>query len=167
MPLAELPADPEPTDEEIRGFIELRGDSHGEMYAGFARMDWRQARETDDPNAFLVPFQGWVRAFPDGAPDYQTYCQSPRWLAIREKVLTAAHWKCACCRHRATVVHHRDYRPRVLLGDDLTPLVALCESCHHKVHPSLDHKYDESWQEAEATLAAMVAEEDLRLAREA
>jgi len=98
--------------------VELLADSH-----------WRAEVKAQDPNAFIVPFVTSVPNF-----DYNAYLSSPTWEAIRQTKLKAAGYQCETgCGRRAREVHHRDYRPRVLSGEDLTPLVALCTECHQVV----------------------------------
>lgn len=119
-----------------------------EIRRPFARIRWRIQRRREDPNAFLVPFATEV-------DDYGAYLHSPLWKRIRAEVLNAADRKCCCCRGRATQVHHRDYRPRVLSGEDRTPLVAICKSCHDLVHMKGTND-NPSWQEQEAVLAHLI-----------
>jgi len=104
-----------------------------------------------------VCFSANVREFPGGGHEYEIYRQSSLWRRIRKKIFKlAAEW-CACCPGKATEVHHRDYRPRVLAGDDLSPLVALCHACHQRVHNDEQGKRRDDWHASERVLAAMVA----------
>lgn len=48
------------------------------------------------------------------------------WQSIRERVLERDRGECQCCGRKAEQVHHRDYRPRVLSGEDIDPLVSVC-----------------------------------------
>jgi hypothetical protein len=56
------------------------------------------------------------------------------WARAMEK----AAWQCEICRDAATRVHHRDGRGGGLCkasrNDDLGNLIALCESCHRRIH---------------------------------
>ena len=106
------------------------------------------------PDEFLVAFvrdKYWYE---------KEYLTGALWKSIREGVLKNASYKCACCPANATEVHHRDYRPRVLSGDDISPLVALCRRCHRWID-EVKGKY--SWNEFERLLAELVAAEDTRV----
>jgi hypothetical protein len=165
MPLPAIPPDPQPTAAELLPLRPKWGKrdtvftsdiardfskSDELVLLGFANIEWRSRKKKDDPNAFLVPFITWIRNF-----DYREYLASRLWRDIRKQVLETAHHECAGCADRATEVHHRDYRPRVLSGEDLSPLVALCRACHEMIGGK--HK---SWQETERTLAGIVTKKD-------
>ena len=151
-PLAELPPDPRPSPEELAHF---RRPKDLPVFAdGFARMFWRQAKLEADCNAFLVHFSTMVKDF-CGYADYESYRQSALWKKIRKQVLASAEHTCIGCGERATEVHHRDYRPRVLSGEDLLPLVALCRHCHHTVHYDAQGKTRNDWHKEEAALALL------------
>jgi|SRR5579859_25572 len=148
-----IPPDPEPTDAEIEEILDrnkARWTGEDRYLKIFARLSWKVDLKRRDENAFLVPFATEV-------PGYETYLQSDLWADIRARVIRAAGGNCPCCPRRASEVHHRDYRPRVLSGEDLTPLVAICKPCHKKVHYD-GRKKRESWNETEAVLAEMVAQ---------
>jgi len=122
--------------------VELLADSH-----------WRAEVKAQDPNAFIVPFVTSVPNF-----DYNAYLSSPTWEAIRQTKLEAAGYQCETgCGRRAREVHHRDYRPRVLSGEDLTPLVALCTECHQVVEQDDRGRKRDAWQDKERILAELVA----------
>jgi hypothetical protein len=82
-------------------------------------------------------------------------------LELLAGVLAAANYECACCTSRVTEVHHRDYRPNVLSGNNIIPLVAVCRPCHTKIERT---KAKESWNEAEIVLASMVAAKETQIA---
>lgn len=106
------------------------------------------------PDKFLVAFvrnKDWYE---------NEYLTGTLWKSIRERVLKDASHKCACCPAKATEVHHRDYRPRVLSGDDISPLVALCRKCHRRID---EVKGKNSWNESERLLAELVAAEEARV----
>lgn len=65
---------------------------------------------------------------------YEKYINSEEWHMKRRLVLQRAGNKCEGCGLRQAVhVHHREYRN---LGDEfLFELVALCQSCHQRIHP--------------------------------
>lgn len=71
---------------------------------------------------------------------YGTYLGSPEWETKRQKVFKRANQTCEGCGERpATEVHHLSYDN---VGDELLfQLVALCDTCHTKVHP--EHVADE------------------------
>jgi hypothetical protein len=149
MKLTPIPPDPQPTQFEIEEI--MRAESlHGETGRDFARFKWRRRRQADDPNAFHIAFSSEIRD-----RNYDAYTYSPLWNRIKRKIFKAANNKCFRCLERAKVVHHRDYRPRVLNGDDLTPLVALCKRCHDDVHyPDVTNKWKtRSWAESEEILS--------------
>jgi hypothetical protein len=171
MPLPDLPRNPHPTGAELAihqsdlplaASSALQG-SH-DPRRGLAILRWRVALANKHPDALLVPIATAIRQFPEEIATYDEYVASPLWVSIREKVLAAAGTKCTCCPRPATEVHHRDYRPRVLRGDDLAPLVALCRDCHHMVDKLPNGRSREVWTETEAILAEMVRREDARLA---
>jgi hypothetical protein len=168
MSLNNIPADPEPTDSELAKTVQqqaskiLRGDPPD--IERFARFVWAGMRREQEPDAVHVAFSIFVQVFPDGAPDYQAYLATSLWNRIRMRVLRAASGKCACCPKPATQVHHRDYRPRVLRGEDDSPLVALCSQCHEMVDKTLKGKSRLSWNKKEAILATMFRRGDRRLA---
>jgi hypothetical protein len=160
MKLPELHPDRMPSDDELEehrhselGRVSLRpGDSWREM----ASFPWKIETTKIDPDSFLVPFAHEIRVFPNIITSYRSYQNSKLWKSIRQKVLERSSGRCECCGTRAEEVHHRDYRQRVLRGDDLLPLVSVCSRCHERIH--YDHKsgkkYD-SWNDAEAALANM------------
>ncbi|QRM34782.1 HNH endonuclease [Microvirga sp. VF16] len=153
--LSAIPPDPALTDDQLKPYL-TSSSGVPELDRFNAERKWRDALTARDENAFLVPFVNWIRP----AINYLAYLKTPLWEDIKEKVLTRAGGKCACCRQRATEVHHRDYRPRVLAGEDLSPLVPVCRSCHDLI----EEERDKSWQRGEARLADLVNSENQRLA---
>jgi hypothetical protein len=111
----------------------------------YAEFRWRCWRKEVDPNAFQV-------AFPPADLDYRKYLKSHRWKSIKKKVLARDRQSCRGCGRKATCVHHRDYRPRVLSGEDISLLVSLCHECHHYVHSTRS-----CWNDAEARLLTRIA----------
>lgn len=65
--------------------------------------------------------------------DYRAYLKSPHWLALREKKLREASYRCQVCNSdKLLQVHHRTYER---IGQELlTDLTVLCEKCHSKHH---------------------------------
>jgi hypothetical protein len=159
MPLPTLPPDPKPTEAEIEDAMARIGrplSYVGRHPAGqrniereLAVMMWKSERQLADPDAFIVKFA--TGPFPNGLKNYQEYRRSAEWGRIRGEVLAAARYHCAACEGRATQVHHRDYRPRVLRGEDTRPLVPICVQCHDAIHAS------PWWEEQEALLIALVS----------
>jgi 5-methylcytosine-specific restriction endonuclease McrA len=147
MHLPPIPTDPEPTDAEIDA-VEKALDKRGrpDVIRRLARLGWRYERRLAAPDDFLVPFADWVVGYKD-------YLASPQWQSIRQYVLREADHRCVGCGGSATQVHHRDYRPRVLRGEDLIALVAMCKTCHERIHEGKDTP----WEEQEQRLYAMVA----------
>jgi hypothetical protein len=164
MPLSLLPPDPEPTPAELERFEaeELKragpnpNKTDRDLASGLAFMRWRNALLDRDRNTFLVPSALEVDGYP-------AYLNSPLWRKIQRETLKAADHKCAGCSAKATQVHHRDYRPRVLSGEDRAPLVPLCAACHTNVDKEPSGKARDDWPEKERILAEMVAKEDERL----
>ncbi|PVE25789.1 hypothetical protein DC522_03175 [Microvirga sp. KLBC 81] len=120
-----------------------------------AQVKWRDALVERDKNTFLVPFVSSIRP----SFDYDAYRRTPVWKDASGKVLKKAGYKCACCPSRATEVHHRDYRPRVLAGEDLSPLVPICRRCHDLI----ESERAKSWQRGEMKLTELVQAENQRL----
>jgi 5-methylcytosine-specific restriction endonuclease McrA len=150
LSLKPLPADPQPTEEDLAA-VKNRLQEVGRYSKRTTRhvlaFEWRQQVKSADPNAFHVPFR-------PKEVDYDAYLASALWKQIRQSVLNNANRLCAGCGAKATRVHHRDYRPRVLSGADITPLVALCVDCHDFVHK--DKR--KTWQEEDCDLIALVAD---------
>jgi hypothetical protein len=113
----------------------------------FAKWAWRAEILKHNPDAFLV-------AFVRDPIAYEAYLKSRKWKRIREQTLRAWGFECACCDRKATQVHHRDYRPRVLAGGDSNALVPLCAECHDKIE---DARKSKSWQAGEQRLFQMIA----------
>ncbi|HLW90188.1 MAG TPA: hypothetical protein VKS78_02655 [Roseiarcus sp.] len=144
-----LPLDPEPTQSDIQQHVKSIKCNDGDAARLIAEILWRCSKRKENPNLFAVPFASDV-------PDYPAYLTTPLWRGIRTVVLRAASNECVGCNKPAAQVHHRDYRPRVLAGEDLTPLVAICAECHEKVEMAKR----ESWQAGERLLQKLAAEKD-------
>ncbi len=68
-----------------------------------------------------------------GFATYDDYLNSELWAGIRGVVL-GTHPLCAICGiTRATQVHHQSYKKTVMLGENLKPLVPVCDTCHRKI----------------------------------
>jgi len=66
---------------------------------------------------------------------YEEYLAGPEWRQKREKVLARAGGLCeGCGTNPATQVHHRSYEH--VGAEFLFELVAICESCHDRLHKS-------------------------------
>lgn len=127
--------------------------TYGASRRFFAEIEWKQSILAQNPNAFIVHF------FPGDRADRKKHDSSPTWKKIRREVFKAVGRACQACGGKATQVHHRDYRPRVLSGEDLLPLVALCRPCHiNKVHGGKEDSASfHSWNESERILANLIA----------
>lgn len=70
--------------------------------------------------------------------DYGEHLESPRWEAIRRKVLDRARGVCEGCGERKERfhVHHKTYQRTGY--EMLFDLVALCIDCHRIMHPDKD-----------------------------
>lgn len=135
--LPHLSADPRPTKAELEALLRPHGDLYyidDQIARWIGTILWRRRREAADLDAFLVASATEVKAFPDGHSSYDAYLGSRLWGRIRRRVLSRADHRCECCGSEAKEVHIRDFRPRVLRGDDLLPLVAVCLTCHGYIH---------------------------------
>lgn len=67
--------------------------------------------------------------------NYSKYLQSDKWKSIRLKILDRESYLCQGCKiSKADHVHHTTYDN---MGDELLfQLIALCHSCHKKLHPN-------------------------------
>jgi 5-methylcytosine-specific restriction endonuclease McrA len=67
---------------------------------------------------------------------YNEYLRGHVWASKRERVLKRDDNLCqACCRTRATEVHHLTYeRVDFKGGEPLFDLVAVCHACHVRLH---------------------------------
>jgi hypothetical protein len=153
--LPPIPADPKPTKQQINAELRIQEGSMRSLPRDkrlrFAEMSWRSKH----PDLFWHPF----------APEpmwYEAYLISDEWRHIRRAVKKSAGGKCACCASKATQVHHRCYRPRVLSGADMALLIALCGDCHNPVDFDERGKVREA-REKERVLAELFARETERL----
>jgi hypothetical protein len=155
MILKPLPADPDPTEEDLadlKNKLQQQGYNIKRLDRRYLTLKWRLHVVNIDPSALHVPF-------PPRELDYKVYLASSVWQQIRQTVLSSANGRCAGCGADATQVHHRDYRPRVLSGEDITSLVALCADCHEFVHEWIDGK-PKDWNDEDGDLMALVADYD-------
>jgi hypothetical protein len=150
--LPDLPPDPEPRPADLEPFLADWSSAPSDLQVRGATLSWRLDRQKRDPNGFLVPFVASLEQLVPGF-DYNEYRKGALWRAIRKRVLTAAGHTCAGCGARAKQVHHRDYRPRVMSGEDLRPLVAICKTCHDEVERA---RKEIGWHAGEAVLADLV-----------
>jgi hypothetical protein len=154
--LPPIPPDPKPTKKQIEA--ELRKTSFdrsvpSEMQRKVAAVSCYAEQKRNFPDLFWHPF----------APsDYAGYLISDKLRAISRKIKAEAGSKCACCPKKATQVHHRCYRPRVLSGEDTSLLIALCATCHKTVDFDERGKVREA-DAKERTLAEMFDRESERL----
>ena len=151
--------DPEPTDAELTAYMkDVPERLPDRARRSIAEFWWEIAKQDEEPNAFRV----WRSPMYDDEGNYnegwykKIYLFSDLWLEqIRPRVLAAANDKCVACGAKATEVHHRDYRPRVMAGEDLSPLVALCENCHDYIHYDANREF-RSWSDTERLLVERV-----------
>lgn len=68
-----------------------------------------------------------------GFDSYSDYLKSDLWASIKKRVLKRDKGKCQSCRQPATSVHHKHYSKRVLLGEHIIGLKAICKECHQKI----------------------------------
>lgn len=69
--------------------------------------------------------------------EYTAYLKTTAWRLKRQAVLTRANnWCEGCAARTATQAHHLTYNH---MGNELLfELVAVCDSCHHILHPEMD-----------------------------
>jgi hypothetical protein len=155
--LPPIPPDPKPTKRQIEA--ELRKQTFAksvpsEMQRHFAEFFCYAEIRRQFPDMFWHPFA------PSG---YDAYLISGTWRRISRKIKAEAGNKCACCPNKATQVHHRCYRPRVLSGEDTSLLIALCATCHKTVDFDERSKVREAHAK-EGKLTEMFDRESERLA---
>jgi len=159
--LPPIPPDPKPAGKEIAA--ELRKQDGGvkamsrDMRRRFAEISWKLKKKEKEPDLFWWPFA-------PNSMGYDSYLVSNEWRRIRRKVLKEAGHKCACCRSKATQVHHRCYRPRVMSGEETSLLIALCRDCHKTVDFDEKGKVRDAHSK-ERVLAELFAREGERMAR--
>ena len=70
---------------------------------------------------------------------YHAHLQSEKWRDLRDRVMRRSNYFCeGCAKDTPRHVHHLTYAH---LGDELLyELVALCETCHQKIHPQREIK---------------------------
>ena len=153
MPLFPIPPDPEPTEDDLAPFLAKVAPLSDagkrrilRTRQKIARVEWVKATVAANPDAFHMP----------RPPKhyFDVYLKMPLWEEIRAKVLGCYRYQCVACNRITRIVHHRDYRPRVLKGEDLMPLVPLCPPHHDEVHRVTD------WQGTETILAKLVSNWD-------
>ncbi len=72
---------------------------------------------------------------PSRKTDYEQYCASKEWVAIRTRILDRDNCTCLDCNGHAVTVHHLSYSASVMAGEDDSQLISLCVPCHWKRHP--------------------------------
>jgi hypothetical protein len=65
--------------------------------------------------------------------EYKVCCKSILWKSIQKRVLERDGHQCVACGRLAGGVHHRDYRPRVMSGEEIGRIVALCHTCYEAI----------------------------------
>jgi hypothetical protein len=68
-----------------------------------------------------------------GFSSYNQYLASDLWAGIRQRVFDRYGRSCKVCGGSATQVHHLWYSRWCLLGEEISPLVPLCRTCHYQV----------------------------------
>lgn len=68
-----------------------------------------------------------------GYQTYANYLASKQWWVIRNRVIVRDKGRCQICPRPADQVHHLDYSPATLTGDNDSALVSLCGHCHGKI----------------------------------
>lgn len=90
----------------------------------------------------------WIKELDKSRQMYKFY-KSPEWIRLKEEVLREQHHECQICKAKgrytpADTVHHIQYvkkHPRLALsktyiynGKEHKNLIAICKSCHNKIH---------------------------------
>ncbi|WP_336966314.1 HNH endonuclease [Sphingobium aquiterrae] len=154
MTLFAIDPDPVPSEEDLSPYLARKFTVRPDKWRALAEMHWKLDFRERNPDAFVIPFA--EDAFPAiGFLSYKSYQASALWKSIRREELLKAGGRCAACSERPDTIHHRDYRPRVLRGEDRNALIALCKSCHTKVHRDGERR-ERSWDESEQVLREIV-----------
>jgi hypothetical protein len=154
--LPPIPPEPRPTKEEVDAELKKQTFTKSfpdAMQRHTAEFFCHAHNKLQQPDLFWHPFA------PSG---YDMYLKSEKWRQISKRIKAEAGNKCACCPNKATQVHHRCYRPRVLSGEDTSLLIALCAACHKTVDFDEHGKVREA-NAKERTLGAMFDRESERL----
>lgn len=77
-----------------------------------------------------------------GYPTYKDYLASDLWQKIRRRVLGRYRHKCQSCGKLATEVHHKHYSRKVLTGQHIIGLKAICSACHREIEFENGEKVD-------------------------
>lgn len=90
----------------------------------------------------------WIKELDKSRQMYKFY-KSPEWIRLKEEVLREQHHECQICKTKGRytptdTVHHVQYvkkHPRLALsktyiynGKEHKNLIAICKSCHNKIH---------------------------------
>ncbi len=124
-------------------------------------MVWRARTLKADPDAFLHTTWAAPEAFKAQWPSYGNFARSSHWATIKQQVFHRADHLCECSGHWATDVYIRDYRPRILSREDLTPLVAVCPACLSYVEEDPITGLPREHEEQEAALATIYGQVEL------
>jgi len=68
-----------------------------------------------------------------GYATYADYLLSELWIGIRARVMDRDHGVCRVCARKAVSVHHITYEQKVMRGEDLSQLIAICRGCHKRI----------------------------------
>ena len=154
MPLNPLPPDPTPPTGSEMAAWSNRSRMVSDIGPGIfiscpwlLRHAWVLEGRTDRPDDFRHV------AHLETEAEYKVYCKSPLWKSIQKRVLERDGYRCVACGRLSDGVHHRDYRPCVMSGEDIRPIVSLCHRCHDAIH--LNKK--DAGPEVERALANLVA----------
>lgn len=75
-----------------------------------------------------------------GYANYENYLRSPRWKAIRERVLKRDSRQCRLCGSPTIIAHHHSYDEPTLLGYSIERIFSLCNACHKSVEFDCENK---------------------------
>lgn len=81
---------------------------------------------------------------PPDKREYQMYLISPKWKAIRQQVAERDNYTCQLCGEpvKDFEIHHKTYEYLYHEEDDLSCLVCLCKTCHHKKTNNKEQRYE-------------------------
>ncbi len=100
--------------------------------------DWdkvfKELRERAAADEELKKDKNWINKVDPLLLDYEDYRKTKLWKSIKKRILERDQKQCGRCGGSAAVVHHISYDPPVMLGQDDSKLISLCNGCHSVVH---------------------------------
>ena len=135
IPLPAILPDPHPTEADIKNVMSLHAEQWetSNISRVAAELIAKCQLVDNDNDALVMPVWSAKVAAKYGWSSYSEYRKSACWAALRNRVMKRANFVCECCGSWASEVHIRDYRPRVLSGNDLNAIIAVCAACHEYI----------------------------------